>query len=359
MSCASASAEILGWDLRMAVLPRTMRAIEYIRHGGPEVLTYRTDIPVPVPSSCQVLVRVSYAGVNPVDCKLRAQKRTSLIVPKPKIPGGDIVGEVVDTGPDCVFRKGQKVYALLPMLGTAAGGYADYVLVNQKMLSPVPVGVELEGLGGMPLVGLTVIQAFDSLRGELAGKKVLIHAGAGGVGSIAIQYAARCLKMKVATTCGPDNLEFVKELGAEIAINYREKRFEDELSDYDAVIDTIEGDYAARAVAGGVLKPGADYVSILTGRGGLTDLAWTPIMSKIRQWTGRGPRWSRVLVTACGRDMMRLTAALESGLVKPVVDRVFPLVRAADAHRYLEKGHARGKVILDCRDPSSGGIVSI
>jgi NADPH:quinone reductase-like Zn-dependent oxidoreductase len=334
----------------MATLPQTMRAIEYTRHGGPEVLTYRTDIAVPIPGPCEVLVRVSYAGINPVDCKLRAHKGASFLVPKPKIPGGDFVGEVIAVGSDCVFRKGQKVYALIPVVGTAAGAYADYVVVNQKLLSPVPAGVELEALGGMPLVGLTVLQAFDCLRGELAGKKILIHAGAGGVGSVAIQYASKHLNMKVATTCGPDNLDFVRELGAEIAINYRETRFEDELSGYDAVFDTIEGEYAQRAMEGGVLKPGGDYVSILTGKGGLTDLAWTPVVSKLRQFLGRGPRWSRVLVRPCGRDMMRLTVALESGVVKPVVDKVFPLMHAGDAHRYLEKGHARGKVILDCRD---------
>jgi NADPH:quinone reductase-like Zn-dependent oxidoreductase len=330
-----------------------MRAIEYAKHGGPEVLRYRTDIPIPSPQAGEVLVRVSYAGVNPVDYKLRQGPLPTIALPKPKIPGADIAGEVVSTGPDSVFRKGQRVYAMLPVMGTPAGAYADYVVVKQELLSPTPAGLPLESLAGMPLVGLTVLKAFDCFRGSLQGKKILIHAGAGGVGSVAIQYAVNHLGMKVATTCGPDNLEFVRELGAEIAINYREQRFEDELSGYDFIIDPVEGDYASRAIDGGVLKPDGHYVSIMTGRGGLSELVTSPVFHKVRQWFGRGPTWSRVMVQPRGQDMMRLTALLESGVIRPIVDRTFPLMRAAEAHRYLQQGHARGKVILDCRDAAA------
>ena len=209
-----------GLEAMARVEQPTMRAIEYAEHGGPSVLKYRTDIPIPCVGDTQVLVRVSYAGVNPVDAKLRDHPIPRIAVPKPKIPGADIAGEIVNHGSRAVFRKGSN-YAMLPMIGTAAGGYADYVSIDQSLVSPVPANVSLDRLAGMPLVGLTVLQAFDKLIGPLRGKKILIHAGAGGLGSVAIQYATNHLGMRVATTCGPDNLDFVRDLGAEIAINYR------------------------------------------------------------------------------------------------------------------------------------------
>jgi alcohol dehydrogenase len=347
----------------------TMPAVVYTRHGAPDVLTPVDRFPRPRPRPEHALVRVRAAGVNPLDFKLRIHPIPRWLLPLPKIPGTDLAGEVLDAPAGSGFAEGDRVYAMMPPLGSSWGASAGVASVPLTMLAPMPASLDYAQAAALPLVALTVMQGVDrvvaALASVTAGRRALVQAGSGGVGTFAVQYLHRVLGMTVAATCSERNAGLVRGLGADQVIDYQRERFEDRVRDLDLVVDPLAYCYADRTLRGRVLRPGGHYI----------DIAGSDWAQRQRDMLGLGIpetdpryllRWLRhaapdrlralalrrpptrhlVFVHPDGARLRRLTRLVDDGRLIPILDRTFPLAEAAAAHRYLQSGRARGKVVL-------------
>lgn len=344
---------------------QTMAATCYQHHGGPEVLQYDAQHPRPIRTAGQTLVRVQAAGVNPVDYKMRQHQLPQLVFPLPKIPGTDIAGEVVETDADSGFDVGDRVFGMMPLLGTPWGACAEYAAVAHRFFAKAPPSIEFVGAASLPLVALTVIQGLSRAIGRepTEGKRILIQAGSGGVGTFAIQYCSHVLGMRVATTCNAGNVELVRSLGAEVVIDYRQEKFEEQIRDYDFVFDPLGHRYAERTLRSGVLRRGGHYVHIAgsdwppesAGRF-IREASPLNLLSAFsRQWCRNGAMrvgigkayYHLIFVHPCGTTLQRVADYVDRRMIAPVLDRTFPLEQTAAAHEYLEQGHTRGKVVIE------------
>ncbi len=306
-----------------------MSAIVIHEHGGPEVLKLE-QVPRPTAGEGELLVRVHAAGVNPVDWKMRAAGfggRGKL----PYTPGFDISGVVEQVGPKVSkFKAGDAVFAMLDLRRVSGGGYAEYAIVKESEAAIKPGKISHTDAAGIPLVALTAWQAlFDTAKLE-KGQTVLIHAGAGGVGSMAIQLA-KSRGAKVIATASKDNLDFLKQLGADEAIDYRNQKFEEIAKDVEVVLDTIGGETQERSW--GVLKKGGVLVSIV-GR---------PNQQKAND---AGVRGEGILVHVDAKELEQVAQLLAEGTIHPVETQVLPLTDAAKAQQMSETRHTRGKIVL-------------
>lgn len=327
-----------------------MKACQFDQTGPPEVLKIRNDVPIPQRGPGEVLIRVSAAGCNPIDAKIRSGK-----VPFPKIPktpGGDVAGTVLQS--DCVdFPVGTKVFGLCEGFRPNVhwGCYSEQVSVKAEHLTKIPDSLTFEQAASLPLVSLTAMQAFDkaSLQPQ---QKVLIHAGSGGLGSHAIQIA-KAYGLFVITTCSTPNVDYCTSLGADLVIDYKTQTFEDLLKEQnvavDCVLDTIAGDYEDRSMS--CLKSSGAYISVLAQ---IKPLSMAK--GKIKSWVKLGPEYIVHMVQPSGEDMRRLVDMVEKGQVKPQVGQVMPLEQAAAAHAELETGHTRGKIVLSICGTTTTGI---
>lgn len=343
----------------------TMAAVAYSAHGGPDVLQFLERHPRPFPAPGQVLVRILAAGLNPVDLKLRLHSIPRFLVPLPKIPGTDLAGEVVAAPPSSRFHPGARVFGMMPLLGTPWGASAQYVAVEDRFLAAAPTTIDARQAASLPLVSLTVLQGlarFEHAYGHrAAGMRALIHAGSGGVGSFAVQYCRHVLGMEVAATCSAHNTERVRSLGASVVIDHATQAFEDHARDLDLVIDPWG--HEQRSLAPGVLRPGGHYVRVASSPLGARAGGWTiPEAAPGRLLEGfakqslrnTGARlglgrchYTLVFVRPSGVSLGRVARLVEEGLVRPVLDRAFPLAQTAQAHEFMEAGRARGKVVFD------------
>ena len=308
----------------------TMRAVRIERFGGHDALVLQ-DIPRPTPGKGELLLRVHAAAVNPVDAHIRGGRVQGFIdVALPHVPGLDVSGVVAEVGTDVSgFPPGSEVFALLPL--TRGGGYAEYVIVDAHQATAKPARLTHQQAAALPLVSLTAWQALIESGGLRRGQTVLIHGGSGGVGSVAIQIA-KAHGARVVTTASAGNHDFVRSLGADVVIDYRSERFEDVASGVDLVLDTIGGDTQVRSFE--VLKDGGTLVSLV----GLGPAAGTP---------PRGIKATSILVGPNAEQLGRIAALVDSGALRPEVSLVLPLEKAADAHRQIETGHTRGKIVLE------------
>lgn len=323
-----------------------MRAVVIQRPGGPEVLGVE-EVPRPVPHEHQVLVRVAAAGVNGADV---AQRRGVYAPPHgaPEWPGLEISGTIVAAG-DRVqgWRVGDAVCALLP-----GGGYAEYVRVHETLVLPVPAGVSVRDAAALPEAVATVWSNVVMCAGLHEGEALLVHGGSSGVGSIAVQLGVALGAKVIATAGSEEKAAFCHDLGA-TAVNYREQDFVAEVQratdghGADVVLDMVGGDYIARD-----LKALATDGRIML----IADRAGTPLgfpggalmAKRARIWgtTLRSrPLHQRADVIAQVRE--HVWPLIESGRVRPIVDSVFPLEAAADAHRLMESSRHQGKILLD------------
>jgi alcohol dehydrogenase len=265
---------------------RTMRAVVYERHSPDPAGLKLAVVPRPAIRPHQVLVQVRAAAINPVDFKFRRGAVPSFMLPKPKIPGQDVAGVVVEVGDqanaikgsdDAEWKVGDRVAAMVPSLLSPWGTLAEYVAVDAKLLGRIPDNFpgdshKVGDVGGgadvfasaasLPLVALTVVRAFDRVGYEdWTDKKVLIQAGAGGVGSFAVQYVKHVLKASaVATTASAAKAPLLERLGADLVIDYRTTPFEDAVQDYDVVLDPMSWTYEKRTLQSNVLKPTGWYL---------------------------------------------------------------------------------------------------
>jgi NADPH:quinone reductase-like Zn-dependent oxidoreductase len=326
------------------------------RYGGPDVVEVR-DVPPPAIGDDEALVEVHAASVNPIDFKVRSGKvRVLLRYDMPLVMGNDLSGVVVEVGRNVKrARPGDQIYARLSK--TRIGAFAELAAVRDEDLARKPAELSYEEAASLPLVGLTAYQALIDHGRVGPGMSVLVHAGAGGLGTFAIQLAKR-LGAKVATTCSTRNVELTKSLGADIAIDYSVQRFDEVLSGYDVVLDTLGGEALLRSFR--VVKPGGLVVSV----SGMPDrkfakrwgLSW-PLQVLFAVVSGRiasaaaaaGARYEFLFMEPSGRQLDEIRELVAQGAIKPVLDRVFPLKEAKQALAYSESGRARGKIVIRVR----------
>ncbi len=309
----------------------TMRAVVAREWGGVDVLEER-ELPIPQPGEGQVRVRVEAAGLNPVDAVVRANGAmlARAGVEPPVVLGWDVSGVVDAEGPGGGrFREGDAVFGLVGFPGVG-GTYAEYVVVDHDQLAAKPTTLTHVEAASTPLAGLTVLQGLRKAGIGLEGATVLVHAAAGGVGSLAVQIA-RGRGAHVAGTASAANQQTLRDLGVATPIDYGSQRFEDLVSDVDLVWDAVGGETQERSWA--VMKPGGVMVCISR-----------PPKEGVAE--SHGMKAFPMLVKANGHDMMELAGLLEAGLIRPVVDRTYALADVAEAHRDMEDRHGRGKAVL-------------
>jgi NADPH2:quinone reductase len=302
--------------------------------GEPEVLALQ-DVNIPTPNEGEVLVKVAFASVNPIDVKTRAGLGWAAAENKdnlPWVPGYDISGHVIENGQKATrFAIKDKVAGFIgfPLRG---GAYSQYVCVPESELTPVPNSVTLEAAAALPLAGQTAAQAINKAEVK-EGDRVLILAGAGGVGHIAVQIALAA-KAEVYTTCSEANLDYLATLGAH-AINYQFSPASERLSDVDVLIDLVGGDVALDALK--CLSDGARVITIPTMS--------APLVCDKAQLLGFSAEG--MLVDPSAKQLETLLYMVSVGLLKVEIQKIFALDDVVDAHRQIETGRTRGKVLLD------------
>ncbi|MCX5262844.1 NADP-dependent oxidoreductase [Streptomyces sp. NBC_00199] len=308
----------------------TMRVIGQNVLGGPEVLR-EEEVERPAPGPNQVLVRVRAAGVNPTDWKHRATG--GFLGEPPFVLGWDLSGTVEATGVGvAAFAAGDEVFGMLPY-PYGHGSHAEYVVAPVRALWHKPAGIDHVQAGALPLVSLTAWQALVETAGLGAGQRVLIHAAAGGVGHVAVQIA-KARGAYVIGTASAGKHGFLRELGVDETIDYRETDFTEAVKDVDVVLDTLGGDTSVDSLR--VLRPGGIVVSILpVGSGELHDEA-----------ERLGVRAVRMLVDADRAGMREIARLVEAGQLRATIAGTFPLADAAEAHRLGDTGRTAGKLVL-------------
>ena len=306
----------------------TMKAVRMHEYGKADVLVYE-DASRPEVKPNEVLVKVHAAGVNPVDWKIRAGTFGKSKGNLPMILGGEIAGTVESCGAEVKgFKQGDEVWALLSLMRW--GGYAEYAVVAEGDLAKKPKSMDFVHAAGVPLAALTAWQAIIDTAGLKEGQSVLIHAGAGGVGHFAIQIA-KAKGAKVYATASAGNLAFLKELGADVTIDYKAQKFEDVAKDMDVVLDSIGGETQERSL--GCLKKGGYLVSIVQ----------PPAKKKLDEL---GLKGSIILCKPNVKELDELAALVEAKKLKCVVSATVPLAEAKRAHELSETGHTQGKIVL-------------
>ena len=333
-----------------------MKAFVLERYGKKRALR-SADMPHPELRDDEVLVQVHAAGVNLLDSKIR-DGEFKLILPYrlPLILGHDVAGVVVRVGPRTrQFNLGDEVYARPDDF--RIGTFAEFVPVKEASLALKPKGLTMEEAASIPLVGLTAWQALIEKAQLKKGQKVFIQAGSGGVGTFAIQLAKH-LGATVATTTSTTNVALVKSLGADVVIDYKTQEFEDGLRDYDVVLNSQDGKTLEKSLH--VLKRGGKLISISgppdpefgkeIGAPGFVKLAMRLLSSGIRRKAkSRGVSFSFLFMKANGTQLRKITRLLDAGVVRPVMDRVFPFELTNEAMAYVEAGRAKGKVVVKVR----------
>ncbi|MFI5822033.1 NADP-dependent oxidoreductase [Streptomyces rishiriensis] len=307
----------------------TMRVITQDVLGGPEALK-QTEVERPAPRPNEVLVRVRAAGVNPTDWKHRATG--GFLGEPPFVLGWDVSGTVEAVGIGvAAFVPGDEVFGMLPY-PFGHGSHAEYVIAPVRSLWHKPEGVDHVQAGALPLVSLTAWQALVETAELGPGQRVLIHAAAGGVGHVAVQIA-KARGAYVIGTASAGKHDFLRELGVDEVIDYRETDFAEAVKDVDVVLDTLGGDTSVKSL--GVLRPGGIVVSILVGS------------DEFHEEAGRlGVRAVRMLVDADRAGMRAIAELAEAGRLRATIAGTFPLAQAAEAHRLGDTGRTTGKLVL-------------
>ena len=324
----------LGASLTLLAIPTAqsatpmMKAVVIHEYGGPDVLKYE-HLPRPEPQADQVLVRVIAAGVNPVDGMIRSGMFADEKRAFPIILGGDIAGVVEKVGSKVTkFKSGDPVFAYVSL--DNSGGYAQYALVKEGEAAPKPKSLTYVEAAAVPIVALTAWQALIDSAKLSAGQTVLIHGGSGGVGSFAIQIA-KARGAKVIATASTANQDLLKELGADVAIDYTKQKFEDVAKDVDVVLDSVGKDTLARSY--GVIKKGGFIVSIVAR------LDQTELVK-------HGIHGAALSVDPNAQELAEIGKLIDQGKIKVIVSQTFPLSEAKTAQSQVATGHTRGKIVL-------------
>ena len=325
-----------------------MKAAVIDRFGGPEVLRI-ADVPTPEPRAGEIQIQVAYAGVNPADWKGRAGWLAKIEGPEYKFPhvvGFDCAGIVSKLGSGVTrFRLGERVFGWANQVGRNWGTHTEFVCLPEDNPGRVPDGLDLAAAASIPVAGLTALQAVrDADRGAASlGKHILIHGAGGGVGSFAVGFA-RMLGARVAATCGSRNVDYVRGLGADTVIDYRKDDIHARIHEWspdgvDAIVDIVGLGTLPRPLD--LLKPGGIDVRIIT-----LDESDAAGPSE-EEASARGLRASVVAMYQSAKDLEFIADAIQHGRITAPHIEVLPLADIAEAHRRLEDGHTRGKIVLD------------
>ena len=308
----------------------TMRAISQDVLGGPEVLR-EVEVERPAPRANEVLVRVRAAGVNPTDWKHRATG--ALLGEPPFVLGWDVSGVVEAVGIGVArFAPGDEVFGMLPY-PYGHGSHAEYVTGPARAFAPKPASIDHTEAGALPLVSLTAWQALVETADVRPGQRVLIHAAAGGVGHVAVQIA-KARGAYVIGTASAGKHDFLRSIGVDEAIDYRETDFTEAVKDVDVVLDTVGGDNAVRSLR--VLRPGGVVVSILP-------VANNDFHAEAERL---GVRAVWMLVDASRTGLQAIAELVGAGKLRATVAGTFPLADAAEAHALGDTGRTTGKLVL-------------
>ncbi|TAK90494.1 MAG: NADP-dependent oxidoreductase [Burkholderiaceae bacterium] len=338
-----------------------MKAIVCTRYGATEDVVELRQMPKPTVGPQDVLIAAHAASVNPIDYKIqRGDLKVIMRLSFPFVMGFDVSGIVVETGAQVThFKPGDAVFARVDT--NRFGTFAEFVATDAQFVAHKPAQLSHAEAAALPLAALTAWQALYEKAHLKQGQKVLIHAGSGGVGSLAIQLAKH-VEAQVATTTSTANVDLVKSLGADVVIDYKTQKFEDVLQDYDAVFETLGGANQEKSFR--VLKPGGVLVSIV----GIPTAAWArqhglpffmpwlfDFMNRNNNRLARKHqvRFDALMMTPNGKQLEQIAILAEEGKLKPVIDRVFPLEQTQQALLHSQSGRSRGKIVIQIA-PASG-----
>jgi NADPH:quinone reductase-like Zn-dependent oxidoreductase len=328
-----------------------MRAFVVSKYQEP---MHEADVPEPVVGEHDVLVQVQAAGLNVVDEKIRQGAFKSFLrYELPQVMGSDVAGTVIGVGAKVrELALGDQVYAQTRM--DRIGTFAERIAVHEADLALKPETATFEEAGALPVVALTAWQALVEKGDVQPGQRVLIHAGAGGVGSIAIQLAKH-LGATVATTASAGNIDFVRELGADSVVDYRDQDFEQVLDGYDLVLDSVGGETLEKSLR--VLRPGGKVIGIVgppdpafareRGLNPVLRLAMAALSGKVRRQAKKlGVTYEFLFVHPSGDQLRQIGALVDKGVLRPVVGRVYDFDQTLEAVRSIGKGGLRGKAVV-------------
>lgn len=310
-----------------------MKAAQINSYGGPEVIEVEPDAPKPTLTEDHVLVEVHASSINPFDGKVRLGYMQQMMpLSFPATLGGDIAGIVSEVGEGVsAFAIGDKVYGQSNVFGGGSGAFAEYASAKIKQIAQMPNNLSFSAAAALPLTGVSAVQViYDKIKLQ-SGQRILIHGGAGGIGSLAIQIAKH-VGAYVATTTSGESITYVRELGADEVVDYKTEKFEEKLHDYDAVFDTVGGETYQKSYQ--VLKQGGIIVSMLEQPN--EELRAKYGVTAIAQMTQ---------ITT--ESLNKLTELVESGVVTVHVEKVFPLDEIQEAFTAQEKGGIRGKIVIE------------
>ncbi|MGG3797616.1 NAD(P)-dependent alcohol dehydrogenase [Metabacillus fastidiosus] len=320
-----------------------MKAITYSNYGSPDVLELK-EVAKPVPEDNQVLVKIHAASVNYGNLVLLKGKPYlarlvfGLLKPKYKIPGGDIAGQVEAVGKNVkLFKPGDEVFGDLS--GCGWGAFAEYVSVPESVLAIKPANVSFEEAAAVPMAAVTALQGLRDKGGILSGQKVLINGASGGVGAFAVQIA-KSFGAEVTGVCSTRNLDILRSIGVDHAIDYTKEDFTKKDQCYDLIL-AVNGHHTIPAYKR-VLSSNGTFVHV---GGSEAQLFQTMVLGPWISMTG-SKKMRSLLQRANQKDLLFMKELLEAGKVKPVIDRCYKLNEVPEAFRYFEEGHAQGKVII-------------
>ncbi len=325
----------------------TMKSLQLLEYGELNECLAFNEIDKPIVRSQNVLIEVKAAAINPIDKSIIAGNLRALLpIPLPATLGYDVSGVVVEKGADAAgFEIGDLVYARVPQ--EQMGTLAEFVAVAAEAVSKKPANISFEEAAGLPLVGLTALQSLNHV-GIKEHDKILIHAGSGGVGSFAIQYA-KSKGAYVYTTTSAANVAWVKELGADRVIDYTHEDYKAIVSDVDCVFDTLGKHFTLDAFD--VIKAGGKIVSVagpLDERSaqmfGMSDYR-LPV-DFVTRCAEKKATYAFIFMHPNGAHLNEITELVEGGSIRPIVDHVYPFSKAIDAFVHLASGRAKGKIIV-------------
>lgn len=330
-----------------------MKAFTLSRYSKTDVLQLN-DVPMPAVLDNDVLVEIHAASVNLLDSKIKTGEfKTFLKYKLPLIMGHDIAGVVVKVGVNVRrFKVGDEVYAR--PADYRIGAFAEFIAINENDVARKPSNISMEEAASIPLVGLTVWQSLVEMAQLQKGQKVFIQAGSGGVGTFAIQLAKH-LGANVATTASGANADWLKNLGADVVVDYKTQDFETMLKDYDVVLNSQDTTTLHKSV--NTLKAGGHLISISgppdvafasqAGLPGFMKVVMNLLSYKIRKAVAkRQANYAFLFMKAQGQQLAKITELIEAGVILPVVDKVFPFEQTNEAMAYVESGRAKGKVVV-------------
>lgn len=313
-----------------------MKAIIINQYGGPEQLKLQQTA-LPRAGNREVLVRVHAAGINPVDYKIRKGALRVITGKKfPMILGGDIAGVVEHARRGSDFRPGDKVFAMLPK---AMGGYAEFVSVKEKYLCQIPETLTMAEAAATPMAALTALKALLK-NGTIHGKDhILVNGASGGVGSFAVQMA-KAMGATVTGVCSSQNVEFVKSLGADHVIDYTRKDFTRSPERYHKIVDAVGKSSFSRCKK--ILQPAGIFISTLPSTGLILSRTLNSLRSK---------KAYIISVRPSASDLQLVADFIAKGQLQPRVEKIFSLQQAVEAHKMIQSGHTRGKIVFTIIPP--------